>query len=126
MRKFISFILLTILLLSGCSKGFDDKLRGKWQLRSYSDADTSRSYDKVFYNLSKNVLWIQTPEVQMMGQFFQKGDSLLLEFPDNETIPEVMKDFGWTSTREMVQIRDVSRRKLELSQGNKYWIFRKF
>lgn len=122
----IGAICMVLFLMLACSKGFDDKLRGKWQLRTYIDLDTTRSFDNVFYNLSKNVLWIQGPDVEMMGQFFQQGDSLLFEFPDNETLPAGMHDFGWTSTREKVQIREISRRKLELSKGDKYWIFRKF
>ncbi|MGL4331628.1 MAG: hypothetical protein ACRCZQ_03710 [Bacteroidales bacterium] len=50
----------------------------------------------------------------------------MLELPDNKTVPETFRVFGWTSTHERVLIRSLSRQKLELTQGDKYWSFRKF
>lgn len=116
---------LLLLCISGCSKGFDDRLRGKWQLREYIQGTESKDFNQVFYNFSRQVLWIQSPG-STYGQFFQEGDSLILELPDHEQLPEVFRQFGWESPVERVAIRKFSRSKLELSRGDKYWILRKF
>lgn len=117
---------LLLLFLSGCSKGFDDRLRGKWQLREYIQGTESKAFDQVFYNFSRQVLLIQAPGASAYGQFFQEGDSLILELPDNEKVPAAFTQFGWESTVEHVAIRKLSRSKLELSRGDRYWILRKF
>lgn len=117
---------LFLLFLSGCSKGFDDRLRGKWQLREYIQGTESTEPNQVFYNFSRQVLWIQTPDASTYGQFFQEGDSLILELPDHDQVPEAFMQFGWESTVERVAIRKLTRSKLELSRGDKYWILRKF
>ena len=123
--KIISIYLL-LLCISGCSKGFDDRLRGKWQLREYMQEAESKDFDKVFYNFSRQVLQIQAPGASAFGQFFQEGDSLILELPDHDQVPETFMQFGWESTVERVAIRKLTRSKLELSRGDKYWILRKF
>lgn len=122
----LSFVCLLLLFLSGCSKGFDDRLRGKWQLREYIQGSESRDFDKVFYNFSSQVLLIQVPGASAYGQFFQEGDSLILELPDHDQVPEAFTPFGWESTVERVAIRKLSRSKLELSRGDQYWVLRKF
>ncbi len=122
----ITFVCLFLLFLSGCSKGFDDRLRGKWQLREYIQGSEPKDFNQVFYNFSRQVLWIQAPGASVYGQFFQEGDSLILELPDHEQVPEAFTQFGWESTLERVAIRKLSRSKLELSRGDKYWILRKF
>lgn len=120
----LAFLLL--LLLSGCSKGFDDRLRGKWQLHEYIHGAESAELNQVFYNFSRQVLLIQAPGASAYGQFFQEGDSLILELPDHDQVPEAFMQFGWESTEERVAIRKLSHSKLELSRGDKYWILRKF
>lgn len=123
--KIISICLL-LLSLSGCSKGFDDRLRGKWQLREYIQGAETAEFNQVFYNFSRQVLLIQAPGGGAYGQFFQEGDSLILELPDHDKVPEVFTQFGWEATVERVAIRKLSRSKLELSRGDRYWILRKF
>lgn len=122
----LGLVCLFLLLLSGCSKGFDDRLRGKWQLREYIKGTESTEVNQVFYNFSKQVLLIQNKGSETFGQFFQKGDSLIMELPDHDQVPEAFTQFGWESTVERVAIRKLSRSKLELSRGDKYWILRKF
>lgn len=122
----LGLVCLLLLLLSGCSKGFDDRLRGKWQLREYIKEAESKAFDQVFYNFSRQVLLIQDKGTETFGQFFQEGDSLILELPDHDKVPEVFTQFGWEATVERVAIRKLSRSKLELSRGDKYWILRKF
>lgn len=117
---------LFLLFLSGCSKGFDDRLRGKWQLSEYIQGSESRDFNQVFYNFSRQVLLIQNKGTETFGQFFQEGDSLILELPDHDQVPEAFMQFGWESTVERVAIRKLTRSKLELSRGDKYWILRKF
>lgn len=124
--KHILLLLFVLLTTFGCSKGFDDRLRGQWQLREYSSGTAQTQFDEVFYKFSRQVLLIEAPGGAAYGQFFQNGDSLIFELPDNETVPEAFRAFGWTSTRERVAIRSLSHRKLELTQGDKYWLFRKF
>lgn len=121
-----AFFCLFLLFLSGCSKGFDDRLRGKWQLREYIQGAESRDFDKIFYNFSRQVFLIQDKDTETFGQFFQEGDSLIMELPDHDQVPEAFTQFGWDSTMEHVAIRKLSRSKLELSRGDKYWILRKF
>lgn len=121
-----AFVCLLLLLLSGCSKGFDDRLRGKWQLREYIQGTESTAFDQVFYNFSRQVLWIQAPGASAYGQFFQEGDSLILELPDNDKVPAAFTSFGWESTVERVAIRKLSSSRLELSRGDQYWILHKF
>lgn len=123
--KIISISLL-LLFLSGCSKGFDDRLRGKWQLREYIQGTESAEFNQVFYNFSRQVLLIQAPGASAYGQFFQEGDSLIMELPDHDQVPEAFTKFGWESTVERVAIRKLSRFKLELSCGDKYWVLHKF
>lgn len=117
---------LLLLFLSGCSKGFDDRLRGKWQLREYIHGTQSAEFNQVFYNFSRQVLLIQASGASAYGQFFQEGDSLILELPDNKDVPSAFTQFGWESTVERVAIRKLSRSKLELSCGDKYWVLHKF
>ncbi|MGL5787331.1 MAG: lipocalin-like domain-containing protein [Bacteroidales bacterium] len=127
-NKYITFAFVCLLLLciSGCSNGFDDRLRGKWQLREYIHGSESKDFDQVFYNFSRQVLLIQSKGTETYGQFFQEGDSLILELPDHDQVPEAFIQFGWDSTVERVAIRKLSRSKLELSRGDQYWILRKF
>lgn len=124
--KHIYLLLLLLVLTVGCSKGFDDRLRGQWQLREYSSGAEQKQFDEVFYKFSRQVLLVEAPGGSAYGQFIQNGDSLILELPDNETLPAAFRAFGWTSTHERVAIRSLSRNKLELTQGDKYWKFRKF
>lgn len=121
-----AFFCLLLLFLSGCSKGFDDRLRGKWQLREYIQGTESTELNQVFYNFSRQVLLIQNKGTETFGQFFQEGDSLILELPDHDQVPEAFMHFGWESTEERVAIRKLSRSKLELSRGDQYWVLRKF
>lgn len=109
-----------------CSKGFDDRLRGQWQLREFVEDTETHEFTKVFYKFSKQVFAFQSSDTIIYGQFFQHGDSLLLEIPDLESVSESLAEVGWQTTREKVLIRSLSSRKLELTQGNKYWRFRKF
>ncbi|MGL5786764.1 MAG: lipocalin-like domain-containing protein [Bacteroidales bacterium] len=125
LMKIISIFLLLV-CISGCSKGFDDRLRGKWQLREYIHGTESAEFNQVFYNFSRQVLQIQAPGASAYGQFFQEGDSLILELPDHDQVPEAFTQFGWESTVERVAIRKLSRSKLELSRGDQYWVLRKF
>lgn len=122
----ITFVCLFLFFLSGCSKGFDDRLRGKWQLREYIKGAESKDFNQIFYNFSRQVLLIQAPGASAYGQFFQEGDSLIMELPDHDQVPEAFTKFGWESTVERVAIRKLTRSKLELSRGDKYWILRKF
>lgn len=122
----LSLACLLLLFLSACSKGFDDRLRGKWQLREYIQGTESSQFNQVFYNFSRQVLLIQAPGASAYGQFFQEGDSLILELPDHDQVPEAFMQFGWESTVERVAIRKLSRSKLELSRGDQYWVLRKF
>ncbi|MGL5317165.1 MAG: lipocalin-like domain-containing protein [Bacteroidales bacterium] len=128
MNKCIKTGICLVLLLttSSCSKNFDDRLRGQWQLQEYSVGAEQVRFDRVFYKFSRQVLQISAPGGGAYGQFFQEGDSLFLELPDHDKVPDAFRPFGWSTTREHVEIRSLSRQKLELSQGTKYWHFRKF
>ena len=120
-------VLLTVfVVLTSCSKGFDDRLRGQWQLKEYSEENESHEFSKVFYKFSKQVFAFQSSDTILYGQFFQHEDSLMIELPDQDHVPYSLTEIGWLTNKETFYIRSLSSKKLELTQGNKYWRFRKF
>lgn len=124
--KYILVLLTVFVVFTSCSKGFDDRLRGQWQLKEYSEDSDRHEFSKVFYKFSKQVFAFQSSDTILYGQFFQNEDSLIIEFPDQNLVPYSLTEIGWLKNKEKFNIRSLSSKKLELTQGNKYWRFRKF
>ncbi|MGL4331627.1 MAG: hypothetical protein ACRCZQ_03705 [Bacteroidales bacterium] len=64
--------LLLFLLCLSCSKNFDDRLRGQWQLREYSEGAEQTYPNQVFYKFSRQVLLIESPKAELTDSFFRK------------------------------------------------------
>lgn len=134
MKIWKACVILIGYFLMSCDKSTDDELTGKWQLESCEiSAGDFRQADSVFYNFDRGVFRLQVVESfrlkdSRFGMYTLYGDSLYMEltdpaYRDKETLKLY---YGWTDVSRRFLIREVGRKRLQLSCGDTLYLFRKF
>lgn len=127
-------IALVAYSLVSCEKTTDEKLCGKWQLRSYEGAHCGfHAVDSVFYNFDSRVFRLQLVKNSMLkdsryGMYTLYGDSLYMELSDPAYRNEeaMARWYGWNGYYRRFLIRELSSRRLQLSCDDTLYSFRKF
>lgn len=137
--KRIFFFLITITILSACSKDFDDKLEGKWQLKTVVTEGSVTPVDTVWYNFQNKLFMYQihipkTGGMKICHGFktVNEGDMLYLELAHSpyESEEEMMKNFfpstDWGMTKRTFKIEKLKGKELILEDKNTRYFFKKF
>lgn len=116
-----------LLLFSGC-QNYNPKLNGKWQLLTVqSPSQQTWVRDSIFYNFDNYTFEIQNLSRYhggtMMGEFQQKGDSLLLQVVDQGY---TLSRFYWYSLSKRFKIVSLSCSRMQLSEADTLYTFRSY
>lgn len=139
MKRFL-FLSLPLFLFWACSNNdFDDKLEGKWQLRTVQTPNETMVVDTVWYNfqnkLFKYQIYSPTTGGTPICHGFKtvKDDNLLfieLAASPYETKEEMIQKFlpqtDWETTERTFVIEKLKGKELILKDADKTYIFRKF
>lgn len=127
-------LVLGLILISSCSKDYNPDLRAKWQLREVRVNDNvMQKYDSVFYNFDNYVFCYlkllpnSFESFQTFGEFYQKGDSLIINMKDDRyATPDILDIMEWQDRVMRFRIQRLDNRALELSDRDTLYVFRKF
>ena len=130
-KSCIYLILLLFLLpvLNGCHD-YNPNLHGKWQLMTITTPTQTLIRDSIFYNFDNYTFEVQNLSrysnpngSDLMGEFHQVGDSLILKVVDNGYTPSY---FYWNGLEKHFKIVDISSSKLQLSATDGIYTFRSY
>ncbi|MGC9151637.1 MAG: lipocalin-like domain-containing protein [Microbacter sp.] len=117
---------LSLLILTGC-QDYNPKLNGKWQLMTVQTPSQTWVRDSIFYNFDNYTFEIQNLSRYnggtMMGEFQQKGDSLLLQVVDKGYTPS---RFYWYGLSKHFKIVSLSFSRMQLSEADTLYNFRSY
>ncbi|MDD2798719.1 MAG: lipocalin-like domain-containing protein [Bacteroidales bacterium] len=143
MKSVINLSFFFLLLVStSCSKDYDTRLRGKWQMKSELNSVGSHPVDSVYYNFDNHIFQIQAATQAIskdnfidlkyvpayVGVFYQNDDSLLMRFVDSTFIKSVLKvpSLGWKTSERTFKIVQITNSRLVLKDAKSEYIFSKF
>ena len=130
-KSCIYLILLLFLLpvLNGCHD-YNPNLHGKWQLMTITTPTQTLIRDSIFYNFDNYTFEVQNLSrysnpngSDLMGEFHQVGDSMILKVVDNGYTPSY---FYWNGLEKHFKIVDISSSKLQLSATDGIYTFRSY
>ncbi len=130
-KSWIYLILLLFLLpvLTGCHD-YNPNLHGKWQLMTITTPTQTLVRDSIFYNFDNYTFEVQNLSrysnpngSDLIGEFHQVGDSLILKVVDNWYTPSY---FYWNGLEKGFKIIDISSSKLQLSATDGIYTFRSY
>lgn len=89
MRTFL--LTLVVVVVVACSKDYNSDLHGRWQLQTTVQNGVVQRIDSIYYSFDNHVVSIQNKrnaiDVDLyFGHFKQEGDSLILDFVDQNPI----------------------------------------
>jgi len=126
---YLLFSLLLIPILNGCHD-YNPNLHGKWQLLTITTPTQILIRDSIFYNFDNYTFQVQNLSRysnpnggDLLGEFHQVGDSLILKVVDNWYTPSY---FYWNGLEKHFKILDISSSKLRLSATDGIYSFRSY
>jgi hypothetical protein len=131
--KYTTIVLIVIssLLTTGCSSGYNADLNGKWQLISFQSKGTIQlPVDSIFYNFENHIFVVQNlssfsnqAKAELFGEFFQTSDSLIFKVVDSGY---PLGNFFWTGNERKFKIDRISSSVLWLSDSIGSYHFRSY
>lgn len=128
----IAIILLSILFFN-CSNEYDSHLQTKWQLNTSERNNQIIFVDTIFYNFDNHVFTMQRLINEHFGenaygQFHQKGDSLIISFPDPKYggKERLRTNFDWIDSIRRFRIVTLTHNELCLQDQYSKLRFRKY
>lgn len=132
MIRLVMALMASVFLFTACSKDENDKLEGKWQLRTVETEGQSIVVDTVFYNFQTSLFMYQIYNSATDGMSRCYGYKELIGQSELqlELVPDVDPDFlkytDWNDLTETFAIEKLTGSQLILSRDNKRYTFRKF